>query len=327
MQVSSRLRSLLTPLWHASAPLTAASLATVPVLLACLVGLWLDPRTVLGAPVWLKPAKFSASIALYGLTLSWILSLLSQHRRTRRFVSWSSAFVLVLELGIISVQAGRGTTSHFNAATPLDRVLYLVMGVAIVSQTLISVLVLVALWRERLGDAPLRWALRLGMALTIAGAFLGGVMTRPTQAQLAELRSGQVSVIGGHTVGAPDGGPGLPGTGWSREHGDLRVAHFLGLHALQLLPLLALGLRRTRRTEAQRVRLVQVAAGSHAGLVALLLWQALRGQSLLSPDAATGLALGSWLAASALAVAWALRAGSRRSQHVLGGGWSSSSAR
>ena len=101
-----------------------------------------------------------------------------------------------------------------------------------------------------------------------------------------------MSVVGAHTVGAPDGGPGLPGTGWSREHGDLRVPHFVGLHALQLLPLLALALGRRRWPEATRVRLTLAAAASYGSLFALLLWQALRGQPLVQPDGLTIAALG-----------------------------------
>ena len=96
-----------------------------------------------------------------------------------------------------------------------------------------------------------------------------------------------MAIAGAHTVGAPDGGPGLTGTGWSVEHGDLRVPHFLGLHAMQILPLLALALRRRRSTESARVRLVMVAVASYAALFATLLWQALRGQSLVQPDGAT----------------------------------------
>jgi putative copper export protein len=101
-------------------------------------------------------------------------------------------------------------------------------------------------------------------------------------------------VAGAHTVGAPDGGPGLPGTGWSVDHGDLRVPHFVGLHALQALPLFALWLRRRRLPDRVRVRLTGVAAASYAALFGILVWQALRGQSLMSADAAMLTVVAAW---------------------------------
>jgi hypothetical protein len=159
------------------------------------------------------------------------------------------------------------------------------------------------LWRQRFTDVALGWALRLGLTITIVGASFGGLMTSPTEAQLAEARATRLTVAGAHTVGAPDGGPGLPGTGWSREHGDLRVPHFLGLHAMQFLPLLALALGSRRRTDATRVRLTLVAAASYTALFVLLLWQALRGQPLVQPDGLTIAALGIWLAGT-VAAAW-----------------------
>ena len=163
------------------------------------------------------------------------------HRR------WTTAIVFVLEVAIIDAQAWRGTTSHFNVATPLDAALFSVMGAAILIQTLVSVAVAVALWRQQFADRALGWALRLGMTLTIAGAMTGPLMTRPTAEQLADARAGgRCRSSGAHTVGGPDGGPGVPVTGWSREHGDLRVPHFVGLHAIQALALVALGLRRWR---------------------------------------------------------------------------------
>jgi hypothetical protein len=265
---------------------------------------------VLGAPVWLKPAKFAASISVYCLTLVGVFSQLPAHVRTRQVVGWTTAAVMLIEMGIIGAQAARGTTSHFNVSTPLNAALWAIMGSAIVTQTLSTIAVAVALFRERFADRALGWALRLGMLITIAGAFIGGVMTRPSEAQVAVMRTGHASVSGAHTVGGADGGPGLALTGWSREHGDVRAAHFLGLHALQVLPLLALGLRRSRAAREQRVRLVLTAAGSYAGLVGIVLWQALRGQSLVAPDAKTLAALLAWLALT-LGFAWRADWGAR----------------
>ena len=96
----------------------------------------------------------------------------------------------------------------------------------------------------------------------------------------------------------------MPGTGWSREHGDLRVAHFLGLHALQMLPLAAIFFVRRGWHEIRRVRVVWAISASYVSLFSLLLWQALRGQSVIAPDEAAVTALALWIALTVL-VLWA----------------------
>ena len=228
-------------LWQTSPELIATAALMLIVLAGAIVGLAVDPTVITGAPAWLKPAKFAASITIYTVTLAWIFTFIPDWTRTRRVVGWITAIAMVIEIVIISTQAWRGTTSHFNVGTVIDGVLFTIMGAAIVLQTLSSIAVAVALWRQRFADMSLGWALRFGMVITIVGAFTGGLMTRPTAAQLEAARAGErMTIAGAHTVGAPDGGPGLVGTGWSTEHGDVRVAHFVGLHAIQALSLLAL---------------------------------------------------------------------------------------
>jgi hypothetical protein len=292
-------------LWRASPPLAAVSALMLGAAVLSLVGLVVDPRVITGAPAWLKPLKFAVSTAVYALTLAWVFEYLPDSPRVRRVVGWTTATVFVLEVAIIDVQAWRGTTSHFNVATRRDQILFATMGVAILVQTFASVAVAVALWRQRFADRTLGWALRLGMSLTIVGALTGGLMTRPTAAQLADARAGKgMATLGAHTVGAPDGGPGVPVTGWSREHGDVRVPHFVGLHALQALALVALVLRRVRRPDTVRARLMVAAAASYAALFVLLLVQALAGRTVLSNDATSLASLAAWAALSALAFAW-----------------------
>lgn len=243
-------------------------------------GLWLDDRVISGAPAWLKPTKFAVSTGVYTLTLAAFLTAIPEWTRTTRMVRLATIVVLWLEIAIIDLQAWRGATSHFNVGTPLDATLFSIMGAAIVTQTLASAAVAIALWRRTFADRAFGWALRVGMTLTIVGALTGGLMTSPTEAQLAEARTGKpLATAGAHTVGAPDGGPGLPVTGWSTEHGDLRVPHFVGLHAMQLLPLVAFVVR--RRPDDERTWLVAGASTLYALTFALLLVQALRGLPLI----------------------------------------------
>jgi len=304
--------ALLEPLWRASPPLTAVGLLMLVVAAASLVGVFVDPRIITGVPAWLKPFKFAISITIYSLTLAWIFQWLTDWPRVRRVVGWTTAIVFVVEVAIIDLQAWRGTTSHFNASTPLDRTLFVVMGSAIALQTFISVAVAVALWRQQFADKALGWALRLGMTLTIAGALTGGLMTRPTDAQLADARAGKgIPIIGAHSVGGVDGGPGVPVTAWSREHGDVRVPHFIGLHAIQVLALIAVAVRRWHRPESVRVRAVFAAAASYASLFLLLLWGALRGTSVVAPDGIALVSITIWAAVTVLVIGW-IGIGSRK---------------
>lgn len=271
-------------------PLAILTAAMLVLLAIAAAGLLLDPRLVTGQPVWLKPAKFALSIAVYSATLVWLLSFVTGHRRVVRFVSALTALGLGVEIAIIAGQAVRGVASHFNDETLLDAALFEIMGLVIMVVWLMSLIVAVLLVRQRLPDPALAAGLRLGIGLAVFGAFLALPML----------------ALGSHTVGAPDGGPGLPLIGWSTVGGDLRVAHFLGLHALQVLPFARWLLWRRAPAglrDGDRVALVTTVAYAYAGVELILFWQALRAQPLTAPDTATLGALAALGLSSALLVA------------------------
>jgi hypothetical protein len=250
--------------------------------IACLVAMHFDPRLVTGVNAWLKPAKFGLSSAVTCVTLAGIASSLISWPRLRawsgRVFSWSIA----IEIVVIDLQAARGTTSHFNLSTPFNKGAFFVMGISICTLWLSMAAMTIALMRQEIAPTSLKLALRLGLLLSLLGAAGGGFMLRQTP---DEEQSHSRLYFGAHTVGAPDGGAGLPVVNWSAQHGDLRVPHFLGLHAMQAIPLVGLWLLRMRKlSERQRIRLVCLASFGYIALFALLTWQALRGQALLEPD-------------------------------------------
>jgi hypothetical protein len=288
--------------WSASAPLTATAFLMFAAFIASAAGIFLDDRVITGVPAWLKPAKFAISTSIFSGTLAWLYRYISIWPRFVRALGWVLSAVLILEVAIIDVQAARGTTSHFNVGTALDAVLFAIMGAAIALLWLATVGVFIALGRQKFSNAAWGWWLRMGMLTTIVGAAAGGLMLRPTPAQIHDFEvTNSITKAGAHTVGAPDGGPGFPGVGWSTQHGDLRIPHFFGLHGLQLLPLIGwLILRRADRNEGKQIRLAFAATASYFGFIGILTWQALRGQSVMAPDSATLLAFSVWLMATIL---------------------------
>lgn len=287
VRVTGSVRSFAGAVWRGHRPLALVTAASVALLLVLLPLGLIDGRLVTGAPVWLKPAKFAASVAVMSPVLAWILGQLRGDARARRLHAAGTlmATVAALELGIITAQAARGVPSHFNAATPLDAALFSIMGIAITALWLAQGYVLLRALRHPFASPVRAWGIRFGLAGALLGGAVGFIMPRPTPAQVQSLRAGRTPpVVGAHAVGVPDGGPGLPLTRWSTEGGDLRAPHFLGLHALQLLPLAAFALERRRRRSARPVIALGV---GWLGLTAVALWQALRGQPLLAPDAMT----------------------------------------
>jgi hypothetical protein len=274
-------------------PLALTGAITLTTFVAALIGLLVDPRVITGAPAWLKPAKFGLSIAIYSFTLLWLLSFVRGRARIVGIVAWVSAIGLLLEQSIIVAQVVRGTASHFNVGTELDSLLFNIMGSTIVVVWLMGLVAAVLLVRQRLDDSDFALSLKLGIAIALVGMAVAVLMTSANPAQQAaasqRARSGMAKTSGAHSVGVAegDGGAGLPIVGWSTEGGDLRVAHFVGIHAINVLPLIGWALARTGLQTGRRRALVWTAGLGYLGLVGVLTWQALRGQSLVAPDGQT----------------------------------------
>ncbi len=282
------------------------ALTAVSVVLTVITGvaIFTDSRVLTGVPIWLKPFKFSVSFVFYAWTIAWMLAMLPRRSRVAERSAVVIVAMLVIEMAVITTQVVRGTTSHYNVATPFDATLWSVMGSSIMVLFLAHVLIAVVALRQRIPDRATAYAIRLGLVLALLGMAVAFLMT--------SRQTGLDGVAGAHAVGVPDGGPRMPVTGWSTTGGDLRIAHFVGLHGLQAVPLLADLIGRSRRwSERGRARLVLIGAGAYGVLVVLLTWQALRAQPLLRPDATTMIAFAALAAVTA--VAWTVTARERES--------------
>ncbi|WP_353087089.1 hypothetical protein [Flavobacterium sp.] len=190
-----------------------------------------QPEQILGVSAWLKPFKFFLSVMLFVWTMAFFLNYL-EHPTQGLIYSISAVVFFSLELAIIVYQAVEGKLSHFNTASPLDQFLFNLMALAITVLMLHTVYVAFLFYQQSQCSASiLPFSIAVAISITVIFALEGFFMVAMLQ----------------HTMGGSDGQSGLPVLNWSNRAGDLRVAHFFGIHALQLLPLLSFYLVQTKR--------------------------------------------------------------------------------
>jgi len=254
------MRTLLNRMRAVSPVLYYCGLAHFALFIVFIIIAMFDHRQLMGLNLWIKPIKFAISITIYCLTWTLLLQYLPFELIKKRFARFT-VFAMSFEMFAIALQAARGQLSHFNHSSAYNLLLFNLMGVVIVSQTLFALFIGIQFFKVKaiqLTPAML-WAIRLGIIMACFFAFEGGLMAAKMS----------------HTVGAADGGPGLPLFNWSRIAGDLRIAHFMGLHALQIMPLFVL------LTNYKSARPTIAFASFFFAFVSLLLFNALLGRPLL----------------------------------------------
>jgi hypothetical protein len=235
----------------------------------------MDDRLVNSINVWTKPLKFELSLSIHFLTLALMLALLSDKARGSRIVRWTisaAAASGIAEIAYIAIQSARGRASHFNIETPIEAVMYPIMGVGALILTIAPIIVGVQIWRN--GRTDIGAGLKRGAVLGLA---LGGIVTIVT----AGFLSSSIVVETGRWVnGMRNDSHGIPLMGWSGVGGDLRVPHFFALHVMQALPVL--GLMADRWAKGRQFFVVNAGVAIWLLIVCGTFWQAVSGRPFIA---------------------------------------------
>lgn len=229
-----------------------------------------DTRQLGQEALWAKPMRFAFSLGIYLLTLAYLTSWMTQKARDGRLMQWTiriGVAAIIFEQCWITLQAARGLHSHYNYDTLLATVMWALMGAGSILLTLIAPVIGSKIWLAPNLSIPPSWR---------AGASLGLIIAFP----LTVITAGTMAAFGTHHVMlTEEAGAVLPIFGWSLLHGDLRVAHFLATHSMQVIPLLAVAA--AIMVGKSRVWPAFAIAFGYTLLVGIAFYQALAGSPFL----------------------------------------------
>lgn len=207
---------------------------------------------------WYKPFKFAFSTFTLVWAMAWYCHYLPSFNVN--IFNWTVIILLGFEIVYISIMASQGKTSHYNVSSPFYSAMFSMMALAATLVTLYIGYIGLLFFTNSFPELPnyYVWAIRLGILIFVIFSFEGALM------------GGRMS----HSVGLVNDNSNLFILGWSKLVGDLRVSHFIGMHALQVLPILSFYLLKNTK--------LTIVVGIVHGLIALFtLMQALNGKPFI----------------------------------------------
>ncbi len=221
-----------------------------------------NPKQILGINSMIKPIKFALSTWIYGWTLAYLLYYVNNQNKVKWF-SILAVVTMVYENSVITIQAFRGKLSHFNQTEIVGGILYSIMGIMIVWVSSATLVLAIRFIRQKTYtiSQPFALSIKIGLILFVLFSFFGGYM----------------SAINSHNVGGEIGKAGLPLINWSTLFGDLRVAHFFGIHSLQLIPLMGYYFSKNISDQAKASKLIWIVAIVYFSFVCFTAFQAIQG--------------------------------------------------
>ena len=249
-------------LWHDAPAFTGLALFLTLAMAPLLTAMALDDRLFQGESVWLKPLKFHLALVIYLITLAFYARFMPPTGRLWRAFVAAVCLAVLGEILWIGGAAANQTASHFNITNPVMSTLYGLMGLFAVLLTSASLVMGLAIARNPVVAPTLRLSLALGLITTFV---------------LTVIVAGYMSSNLSHFIGTSTRT--LPLMGWSRDAGDLRVAHFFATHALHAVPLIGLAASRLSPTQGRTT--VIAATLAYTAFTLALFAQALAGQPFL----------------------------------------------
>jgi hypothetical protein len=241
-----------------------AKIGLLFLVLAVCLGLFatINTKMILGINSMIKPVKFALSTWIYAWTMAYLLFYVNNQSRVKWY-SILATVVMLYENGVITIQAFRGKLSHFNQTELVGGILYAIMGIMIVWLTTATLVISLRFIFQKTTtiSKPFALSIKIGLLLFVIFSFMGGYM----------------SIINSHNIGGKIGESGLTFLNWSTLFGDLRVAHFFGIHSLQIIPILGFFISTNMKNESKASIMIGLGSIIYLAFVCFTMVQAIRG--------------------------------------------------